>query len=48
MLSEQEIYQSILEKMLIQTEQKQINSSEDFIKKLTQELRSSNVINAKF
>ncbi|MFC4387011.1 hypothetical protein ACFOZ1_04225 [Gracilibacillus marinus] len=47
-MSEQEIYQSILEKMLIQTEQKQINSSEDFIKKLTQELRSSNVINAKF
>ncbi|MFC4403519.1 hypothetical protein [Gracilibacillus xinjiangensis] len=46
-MSEQEIYRSILEKMLDQTERQQINNSEDFIKKLTQEIRQSNVLSIK-
>ncbi|WP_153400767.1 hypothetical protein [Gracilibacillus oryzae] len=46
-MSEQEIYRNILEKMLNQTESKQINNSEDFIKILSKEIRQSNLLPAK-
>ncbi|WP_163538869.1 hypothetical protein [Gracilibacillus sp. YIM 98692] len=42
-MTEQELYRSILQKMLDQTEQHKINNSQDFIKQLTNELKQSNV-----
>lgn len=46
-LSEQEIYKSILQKMLDETERDQIENSSDFIKKLSDEIKQSKVITLK-
>ncbi|UOQ48319.1 hypothetical protein MUN88_20135 [Gracilibacillus caseinilyticus] len=43
-LTEQEIYRSILEKMRDQTETQQINNSQDFIKRLTKEMKQANLL----
>lgn len=44
LLTEQDIYRSILQKMIEQTESKKINNSQDFIKKLKMEIKQSNVL----
>lgn len=44
LLTEQDIYRSILQKMIDQAESKKINNSQDFIKKLTTEIKRSNVL----
>jgi len=46
-LKEQEVYRSILEKMIDATEKQQINTSADFIKKLSAELKQSNLVSVK-
>ncbi|MFD2656941.1 MULTISPECIES: hypothetical protein [Gracilibacillus] len=43
-MTEQEVYRSILQKMLDQTEREQIDNSQDFIKKLTNELKQANLL----
>lgn len=43
-MTEQDIYRSILQKMIEQTESKKINNSQDFIKKLKMEIKQSNVL----
>ncbi|QGH34039.1 hypothetical protein GI584_08395 [Gracilibacillus salitolerans] len=43
-MTEQEVYRSILQKMLDQTERKQIDNSQEFIKKLTKELEQANLL----
>ncbi|WP_156416110.1 hypothetical protein [Gracilibacillus massiliensis] len=42
-MTEQDVYRSILQKMLDQTERKQIDNSQDFIKKLTNEIKQAKV-----
>ncbi|WP_158413545.1 hypothetical protein [Gracilibacillus boraciitolerans] len=42
-MTEQEVYQSILQKMLEQTEGKQIKDSLDFIHQLTNEIKQANL-----
>ncbi|GAA0285761.1 hypothetical protein GGQ92_001053 [Gracilibacillus halotolerans] len=46
-MKEQEVYRSILQKMIDATEKEQINSSADFIKKLSAELKQSNLVSVK-
>jgi len=46
-LKEQEVYRSILQKMIDATENEQIDSSADFIKKLSAELKQKNLVSIK-
>ncbi|MGP4040742.1 hypothetical protein ACTWP4_12735 [Gracilibacillus sp. D59] len=43
-MTEQEVYRSILQKMLDQTERQQIDNSQEFIKRLTKELKQANLL----
>ncbi|MDX8044587.1 hypothetical protein SH601_01180 [Gracilibacillus sp. S3-1-1] len=43
-MTEQEVYRTILQKMLEQTEKQQIDNSQEFIKKLTKELKQANLL----
>ncbi|MGN8647393.1 hypothetical protein ACTNEO_16240 [Gracilibacillus sp. HCP3S3_G5_1] len=46
-MTEQEVYRSILQKMLDQTESQQIDNSQEFIKKLTKELKQANLLSSR-
>ncbi|WP_175495477.1 hypothetical protein [Gracilibacillus orientalis] len=43
-MTEQEVYRSILQKMLDQTETQQIDNSQEFIKRLKNELKQANLL----
>ncbi|WP_170132900.1 hypothetical protein [Saliterribacillus persicus] len=43
-MSEQELYKTILEKMVLQTENNQINTSKDFVNRLIHEIKEMQII----
>ncbi|GAB2553708.1 hypothetical protein [Gracilibacillus alcaliphilus] len=46
-MTEQEVYRSILEKMLNQTEQREINSPKEFLHQLTKEIEAATELSPK-